>query len=86
MDSRLADAEETYAQLKEALLQAGAHARIDIRDMQDRLRLASLQRRATEQTAKAARMLAAMLEDEGGASGEPAHDGEDDATLDANGG
>jgi phosphate:Na+ symporter len=86
VDSRLAEAEETYAQLKEALLQAGAHARIDIRNMQDWLRLASLQRRATEQTAKAARMLAAMMEDGGSASGEPAHDGNDDAALAANGG
>jgi phosphate:Na+ symporter len=67
-------------------LQAGAHARIDIRSMQDWLRLASLQRRATEQTAKAARMLAAMMEDDDGASDEPVHHGDDEEALAANGG
>ncbi len=60
VDDRLQVAEERYAELKEALLLAGAHARLDIRSMQDWLRLASLQRRATEQVAKAARMLAVL--------------------------
>ena len=43
-----------------ARLLEGAHARIDIRSMQDWLRLASLERRAVEQVAKAARMLAVL--------------------------
>lgn len=58
----LALAEERYALLKEALLTAGAHARMDIRSMQEWLRLASLLRRATEQIAKSARTLAALEE------------------------
>ncbi len=56
----LAEAEAEYQTLKEALLLAGAHARLDIRTMQNWLRLASLARRATEQAAKAARMIAAL--------------------------
>ena len=56
----LASAETRYAALKEALLVAGAHAHLDIRSMQDWLRLASLLRRATEQIAKSARTLAAL--------------------------
>ncbi len=58
----LAVAEERYAALKEALLNAGAHARMDIRSMQEWLRLASLLRRATEQIGKSARTLAALEE------------------------
>ncbi len=56
----LENAETEYQALKEALLLAGAHARLDIRTMQNWLRLASLERRATEQVAKAARMIAAL--------------------------
>ena len=56
----LEEAEREYQALKEALLLAGAHARMDIRTMQSWLRLASLERRATEQVAKAARMIAAL--------------------------
>ena len=56
----LGEVEAHYQALKEALLLHGAHARIDIATMQDWLRLASLQRRATEQVAKAARMLAVL--------------------------
>ena len=59
---RLDEAEAEYQKLKEALLLGGAHARLDIHTMQDWLRLASLERRATEQVAKAARMLAALEE------------------------
>lgn len=60
VERRLEEAETAYQALKEALLLAGAHARLDIRTMQDWLRLASLERRATEQLAKAARMMAAL--------------------------
>ncbi len=59
-EHRLDEAETRYQALKEALLLAGAHARLDIRAMQDWLRLASLQRRAVEQLTKAARMLDAL--------------------------
>lgn len=59
---RLEEAEARYQELKAALLLGGAHARLDIHTMQDWLRLASLERRATEQVAKAARMLAALNE------------------------
>ena len=57
---KLEEAELRYQAFKEALLLEGAHARIDIRTMQDWLRLASLERRAIEQVAKAARMLAVL--------------------------
>ena len=57
---RLEETELRYQAFKEALLLEGAHARIDIRVMQDWLRLASLERRAIEQVAKAARMLAVL--------------------------
>lgn len=57
---RLDETETRYQAFKEALLLEGAHARIDIRAMQDWLRLASLERRAVEQVAKAARMLAVL--------------------------
>lgn len=60
VEALLAEVEARYQALKEALLIHGAHARIDIAAMQDWLRLASLQRRATEQAAKAARMLAVL--------------------------
>ncbi len=60
VERRLEEAEREYQALKEALLLAGAHARLDIRTMQNWLRLASLERRATEQVAKAARMIAAL--------------------------
>ena len=60
VEVRLQEAETCYQALKEALLLEGAHARIDIRSMQDWLRLASLERRAVEQVAKAARMLAVL--------------------------
>ena len=60
VEQRLEEAEGEYQALKEALLLAGAHARLDIRTMQNWLRLASLERRATEQVAKAARMIAAL--------------------------
>ncbi len=58
----LRETEDDYARLKEALLVAGAHAQLSIRDMQDHLRHASLLRRAAEQTAKAVRFLAALEE------------------------
>lgn len=59
---RLDEMETSYQALKEALFLAGAHARLDIRTMQDWLRLASLTRRAARQSAKAARMIAALEE------------------------
>lgn len=62
IDRLLGEAEAQYEALKEALLGAGAHARLDIRSMQDWLRLASLLRRTTEQVAKSARTLAALEE------------------------
>ncbi len=60
VEVRLEEAELRYQAFKEALLLEGAHARIDIRTLQDWLRLASLERRAIEQVAKAARMLAVL--------------------------
>ena len=60
LEQRLLRAEEDYARLKEALLVAGAHASIELRGLQERLRHASLLRRAAEQTGKAARHLAAL--------------------------
>ena len=60
VEIRLQEAEVRYQAFKEGLLLEGAHARIDIRAMQDWLRLASLERRAIEQVAKAARMLAVL--------------------------
>lgn len=80
---RLEEAEDDYQRLKEALLLAGAHARLDIRAMQEWLRHASLLRRATEQVAKAARMLAAQKT--GGATPPDNHADTDDGTLAANG-
>lgn len=72
---RLEEAEAAYARLKEALLTAGAHARLDIRRMQDWLRLASLLRRAVEQTAKAARTLAGLDAGESASTDDsPAHE------------
>ncbi|ENO79577.1 Na/Pi-cotransporter II-like protein [Thauera sp. 63] len=71
---RLEEAEARYQELKAALLLGGAHARLDIHTMQDWLRLASLERRATEQVAKAARMLAAL--DEGTSAAEVARNDE----------
>lgn len=56
----LAEVKKAAATVREALLQAGAHARLDIGSMQGWLRLASLQRRSVEQVAKAARMLATV--------------------------
>ncbi len=60
MDLRLREAEDDYARLKEALLVAGAAATLPLRTMQERLRQASLLRRAAEQCAKSARHLAAL--------------------------
>ncbi len=60
VELRLQAAEARYQALKETLLLSGAHAHLDIRSMQDWLRLASLQRRAAEQVAKAARMIAVL--------------------------
>lgn len=60
VEAGLAEAELRYAALKETVLSAGAHARLDIRSMQDWLRLGSLLRRATEQLAKSSRTLAAL--------------------------
>lgn len=60
VEVKLEQTERHYQAFKEALLLAGAHARIDIRAMQEWLRLASLERRAVEQVAKAARMLAVL--------------------------
>ncbi|MGQ5488706.1 Na/Pi cotransporter family protein [Thauera sp. ZXT1-4] len=60
VEVRLEETEARYQAFKEALLLAGAHARIDIGTMQDWLRLASMERRAVEQVAKAARMLAVL--------------------------
>ncbi|WP_371415674.1 Na/Pi cotransporter family protein [Azoarcus sp. DD4] len=64
VEAALAAAEADYLHLKESLLTAGAHAQMSIRDMQDRLRHASLLRRAAEQAAKAARHLSALDEGE----------------------
>ncbi|WP_418648215.1 Na/Pi cotransporter family protein [Thauera butanivorans] len=58
----LDEVDRRYQSLKEALFLAGAHARLDIRAMQDWLRLASIARRAAKQAAKAARMIAALEE------------------------
>lgn len=63
VEDQLTRTEADYEQLKEALLRAGAHAHLNLRDMQDRLRHASLLRRAAEQVAKAARHLAALEAD-----------------------
>jgi phosphate:Na+ symporter len=83
VDIRLQEAEDDYQRLKEALLLAGAHARLDIRSMHDWLRHSSLLRRATEQVAKAARMLASL---ENGVSPPPDnHADADDGALAANG-
>lgn len=60
LSRRLATAEECYGRLKEALLVAGADGHLPLREMQDRLRHASLLRRAAEQTAKAASTLLAL--------------------------
>lgn len=60
VEVRLAEVEAHYQALKEALLLEGAQARLDIHAMQEWLRLASLQRRAAEQVAKAARVLASL--------------------------
>lgn len=60
VEAALVTAESAYLQLKESLLTAGAQARMSIRDMQERLRHASLLRRAAEQAGKAARHLAAL--------------------------
>jgi phosphate:Na+ symporter len=60
VEVRLEETELRYQAFKETLLLEGAHARLDIRAMQDWLRLASLERRAIEQVAKAARMLAVL--------------------------
>ena len=60
VEQLLLDTENRYQALKEALLLQGAHARLDINTMQEWLRLASLQRRAAEQVAKGARMLAVL--------------------------
>ncbi len=62
---RLEETESHYQALKEALFLAGAHAELDIRSMQDWLRLISLVHRASKQVVKAARMIAAL---EGGTS------------------
>lgn len=75
---RLEEAEAQYQKLKEALLLGGAHARLDIHTMQDWLRLASLERRATEQVAKGARMLAAL--EEGTSAAEVARNDEAERT------
>lgn len=66
VEAALAAMEADYDRLKEGLLGAGAHAQMSIHDMQERLRLASLVRRAAQQAAKAARHLSAL--DEGEAS------------------
>ena len=58
--------EADYQELKAELLEAGAQDRLTVADMDARLRAASALRRAAQQIAKAARMLA------GGAV--PAHD------------
>ena len=71
---RLDEMETSYQALKEALFLAGAHARLDIRTMQDWLRLASLTRRAARQIAKAARMIAAL--GEGSSAAEAAQNAE----------
>ncbi|NMG33092.1 Na/Pi cotransporter family protein [Azoarcus sp. TTM-91] len=60
LEEQLLRVESDYARLKENLLAAGAHARLNIHEMQERLRQASLLRRAAEQAAKAARHLAAL--------------------------
>ncbi|ANQ86465.1 hypothetical protein dqs_3444 [Azoarcus olearius] len=74
VDVVLAEMEAEYDRLKEGLLGAGAHAQLGIREMQERLRLASLLRRAVEQTAKAARHLAALDEREAAPSDPPGGD------------
>ncbi|WP_269140169.1 Na/Pi cotransporter family protein [Pseudothauera nasutitermitis] len=81
VNQRLRETEEDYARLKEALLVAGAHAQMSIRDMQEHLRHASLLRRAAEQAAKAAHHLAAL--DEGAAAPQDAPAGVDQAEAGA---
>ncbi|ENO86406.1 Na/Pi cotransporter family protein [Thauera linaloolentis] len=77
---RLDEAEACYQALKEALFLAGAHARLDIRSMQEWLRLASVARRAAKQVAKAARMIAAL--EEGTSATEAAQNEESDENAD----
>ncbi len=66
IDAALDGFEADYQELKAELLEAGAQNRLAVADMDARLRAASALRRAAQQIAKAARMLA------GGAV--PAHD------------
>jgi Na+/phosphate symporter len=66
IDAALDGFEADYQELKAELLEAGAQDRLTVADMDARLRAASALRRAAQQIAKAARMLA------GGAV--PAHD------------
>lgn len=66
IDAALDGFEADYQELKAELLEAGAQDRLTVADMDARLRSASALRRAAQQIAKAARMLA------GGAV--PAHD------------
>jgi phosphate:Na+ symporter len=63
LDRRTDEMESRYATLKESLLVAGAHATLDLHGMQERLRHASLLRRAAQQSAKAARHLAVLSAD-----------------------
>jgi phosphate:Na+ symporter len=63
LERHLQETEDCYARLKETLLMAGAHGTLNVHKMQERLRHASLIRRAAEQTAKAARHLAAVRAD-----------------------
>lgn len=57
LDAGLAVFEEEYHQLKAELLEAGAHGRMPVRNMDARLRAASALRRAVQQAVKAAHML-----------------------------
>jgi phosphate:Na+ symporter len=68
IDAALHDFENDYQILKAELLEAGALGRLAVADMDARLRAASALRRAAQQVAKAARMLA----DDRGASRDPA--------------
>lgn len=62
--ARLATAELQYERLKESLLVAGADAAIKVREMQDWLRTASLQRRALQQLTEGAQHLQSLVREQ----------------------
>lgn len=57
IESALVSLEERYQLLKEHMLEAGVHGELPVMEMESRLRVASMMRRAIEQAVKAAIML-----------------------------